>query len=722
MDGRRAARSDIQGLRALAVLLVIAQHFWNVPEGGFVGVDVFFVISGFLISSIILRDIEEFGRLRFRRFYARRIRRIVPAAVLVSLVALPAVWLTWFSQQALQFTLDAPWSNLWVSNWHFAGVGTDYLAHSQNPSPFQHYWSLSVEEQFYTVWPVLLTCAWLLGRAQGRAQRTVTAAVIAIALLSFAWAVAFTAYRGQWAYFDTLSRGFEFALGALAARFALHGLRARVAGAAGLAGMLVSALAITPDLPFPGPWALLPAASAALVLAAREQGAVVGSLLGNRAMQWAGDVSYSLYLWHFPVLVIGTAWLGRSAAASLALLALTLLLAAASYRWVENPIRRSRWLRHWEERDAAAAGAAGLGASVRGPAAGGCLASEARGGAGSARGPLLASSALAALLVLLGGYQMAPWKTGVLAAQSSAVRPAHAGEPFGGLEPLQAALRAPEPRDWSGLTPAPGELNQKQVAPALAPGTPCAAAFGDTELGLCTWGDEKASRHILVIGDSVALAWTPAVVRASGPESRVTAAGVGTCSPFDIRQEADFDARSFPEKCAATREALLRLVEREKPDVTVLASAVGGFDHQLDEDGRLVTDSGAQKVGWELGTERVIRRISRYSGQVLVLGSPGLTQDPRVCMRRFGLPSDCTADLTSRQLDKEQAEAETVSRLRGEGIRVSRFDALSATCAEGRCPLVVGGILTHTDPTHITLAFAEAMAPVLDPYLRGSTV
>lgn len=128
-------RADIQGLRAVAVLLVIAQHFWNLPEGGFIGVDIFFVLSGFLISGIILRDIQQHGRVRLPRFYARRLRRIMPVALFVSLITVALAWFTWFTPQALQYTLDAIWSNLWVANWHFAGAGTDYLAHSANPSP-----------------------------------------------------------------------------------------------------------------------------------------------------------------------------------------------------------------------------------------------------------------------------------------------------------------------------------------------------------------------------------------------------------------------------------------------------------------------------------------------------------------------------------------------------------------------------------------------------------
>lgn len=134
--------------------LVVLQHTAGLPAGGFIGVDVFFVVSGFLITGILLRDIARHGRIDLMQFYTSRVRRIVPAAVVTAVVTVAVAWIVWFTPRALQVTLDGLWSVLWVANWHFVATGTDYLAGGDHPSPFQHYWSLSVEEQFYAAWPV----------------------------------------------------------------------------------------------------------------------------------------------------------------------------------------------------------------------------------------------------------------------------------------------------------------------------------------------------------------------------------------------------------------------------------------------------------------------------------------------------------------------------------------------------------------------------------------
>ena len=214
-------RDDIQGLRAIAVLTVIASHA-GVPflPGGFVGVDVFFVISGFLISQLLFREVEKSGRVSIPRFYARRARRILPAATLVTLATIlaSAIWLS--AVDLLAVAKDALWAVFFAANIHFAAVGTDYFAQEDPPSPLQHYWSLSVEEQFYLVWPALLLLLVLLARRRGGGglpRPLVLGVLVLITASSFAWSVVSTGNDPLAAYFSTLARAWELGLGALTA-------------------------------------------------------------------------------------------------------------------------------------------------------------------------------------------------------------------------------------------------------------------------------------------------------------------------------------------------------------------------------------------------------------------------------------------------------------------------------------------------------------------------
>ena len=215
----RRFRGDIQVLRAVAVLLVVASHVTGVPEGGFIGVDVFFVISGFLITGMLLESADRPWREVVTRFYARRARRILPAALTTLAVTVAVSWLLLSSARADRVATDAVWAALFGANWHFAAVGTDYFASSTPPSPLQHYWSLAVEEQFYLVWPLLLALAFVAMRARARRTTTTVALGLAgvVAVLSFGWACWQSADAPTVAYYSTLTRAWEIATGAIVA-------------------------------------------------------------------------------------------------------------------------------------------------------------------------------------------------------------------------------------------------------------------------------------------------------------------------------------------------------------------------------------------------------------------------------------------------------------------------------------------------------------------------
>lgn len=345
-----AVRADIQGLRAFAVLAVMLEHLLHWPRGGFVGVDVFFVISGYLITAHLVRELERTGRLSLADFYRRRAQRILPAAVLVLLVTVGVSAVVVTRSRALATAVDAGWTLAFAANWRFLSVGTDYFELGQLKSPLQHFWSLSVEEQFYFVWPLLAAGAFAL-----RPRPKVLALVFgAVSAGSLAWALFETSSRPTSAYFSTFSRAWELGAGAVLAALTARGLTlpsgARVVlGWSGLVGLCASLVVISPQSAFPAPAALLPVLSTALVIAAGT-GATNGtyarlmSPLTNRASGHVGAISYSLYLWHFPVVVLLPALLAVESPQFLLVGALlTWGLSELSYRFVEQPIRSASW-------------------------------------------------------------------------------------------------------------------------------------------------------------------------------------------------------------------------------------------------------------------------------------------------------------------------------------------------------------------------------------------
>jgi peptidoglycan/LPS O-acetylase OafA/YrhL len=357
-DGGQRFRPDIEGMRAIAVGLVLLFHGYGKPfSGGFVGVDVFFVISGFLITSLLLHEQSKDGRISVRRFYARRVRRILPASALTVLVTIVAAYCLLGFISGNEVANAAKWTAVFAANIHFALIGTDYLGSQLPPSPLQHMWSLGVEEQFYLVWPSLfLLLAVIVRLSRRRNVLHVLAAFLLVVIgASLAWSVIQTSSNATWAYFSPLTRAWELALGAMIAVIGPAVSRMpstwvyQVAALLGLAGIVVSALTLTSSTPYPG-WAVaIPVVSSALLISAGcgNPQTVIGRALSVRPMQWLGARSYSLYLWHWPILVIAAQYAGHhlSTWQNSGLLLGAVVASAITFRLIENPVRNSRVLK-----------------------------------------------------------------------------------------------------------------------------------------------------------------------------------------------------------------------------------------------------------------------------------------------------------------------------------------------------------------------------------------
>ena len=465
-------RPEIQGLRAVAVLLVFAFHLWpGVVPGGYVGVDVFFVISGFLICGGLLREVELGGSIALAAFYARRVRRLLPAATLVLAVvaaAVPLLPITRWEQAAIEIAASA----VYAENWVLAYRAIDYFAIGTSATPVQHYWSLSVEEQFYLLWPLMMLATVAVARRlRISAAGTLATVFAAVAASSLAASVVLAFRSPEWGYFATQARLWELALGGLLAfleRYRRPAVARRALGMAGIVMIFCAAFAFSPATPFPGFAALLPTIGAALIiLSGEEKGRSPLALLGTPPFRYLGDRSYSIYLWHWPAIVFYVA-LTRSTAigplVGLVIIAVVLTLSDLSWRYVEERFRRPR-------PDAGRPRAAWL------PAAG------------------TAGACVAAAVALFAASDDRP------ALATLAFDADHPG-PAALTEGMQAPSGIPLRPTIAGAS--------KDVTEATPLG--CHQTPDEATMEFCEFGDPAGSVRIALVGDSHALQWVSALV------------------------------------------------------------------------------------------------------------------------------------------------------------------------------------------------------------------
>ena len=503
-------RSDIEGIRAIAILLVVGYHaHFRGFSGGFVGVDVFFVLSGYLITWLLVHEAEKTGTLNLREFYARRARRLLPAmaVVLVAVIIVGAVLYAPLEQTG--FARSAAFTAAYLSNAFFASTATNYLGAPPDTNPLLHTWSLSVEEQFYLLWPLFVLFACGVRRGPFSLQRLL-GWMAGVAAVSFAASWALTATHQPLAFFSSPTRAWEFAAGALGVLIPVRAGRSALVrtavGGLGLVGLLAVAVGFGPATPFPGAAALLPVGATILVLRAGASGAptLLSRILALRPLQEIGRLSYSWYLWHWPVLVFaGVLVPGETRFwTRLGLLALALALAEASYRLVEDPLRRNAWLSLRPRR----------------------------------------SLGFAAVLTLATVSMSLAW--GVTAGRWS---------------------RSPGQARFVEM--------QEDTPPDLADDR-CEPGFYDSEVIECAFGPENAPRTAILIGDSHAAQWVSALKPiARQPGWRLVVMTKPACPVVDGSFRLVAIGRRYTE-CEQWRASALERIQELKPDLTVVGTYV----------------------------------------------------------------------------------------------------------------------------------------------------
>jgi len=679
-------RWDIQGLRAFAVLAVVLYHLWPARlPGGFVGVDVFFVISGFLITGHLLRELTATGRIGLAGFWARRAKRLLPGAF-ITIVATGSAVLLWVPSALWgQYGRELIASTVYVQNWQLAADSVDYLAQGNRPSPFQHFWSLSVEEQFYIALPLLLLAALWAARRMRRSGAdpvTVTRVLLGtVVVLSLAWSIIQTQTAPGVAYFSTATRAWEFALGGLAATLPLTAPRTtparsvRIVGAwLGAAGLVVSLFAITASTPFPGIAAALPVVSATLVVLFGGHSGLqrVGR---STPVAFLGRISYAVYLWHWPAVVLLPIVLRHDLTTKdrLAILVGSVVVAAVTTLGIEEPLRFSARVRSLRPRRVALYGVVSTALVVA-----------------------LGAASLTALHVQQ--VQAAEFQerlsTGDVRCFGAAAL-ISSSDPC--VNPALAAVRVPAPAN---------ALEDDSNRPACW-------SNDSSAFNVCALGPKSGyTKHLIAIGDSHNNVFVDTYEKiAEARNWRIDVAGHQSCYLTTAVQSAG--SQKQVDDCNAWKQNAMAYLRshRDLDGVIVTHSTGNGPVEPAAGESEEDAVVGGLVQAWQAAADVGIPIVA-------LRDNPGARPDIVACVGQMSGPTTDECD-SSRSVGftlfdgSEQAVARMPDKARL--IDLSRY-----YCTDTICPAVIGGVLVHRDRTHLTNTFAVTLAPYLGDEIAGA--
>lgn len=671
--GDRRFRPDVEGLRAVAVLLVVLFHagFPNL-HGGYVGVDVFFVISGFVITGLLLRERSATSRTSLLSFYGRRVRRILPAATLVIVTTVVATYVVLGVVYGNPTAAAARWTAVFLANFHFASIGIDYLNATLPPSPLQNFWSLAVEEQFYLVYPAIFPVAASL-RSTVSLRARLVGILVPIILASLLLSAVQSAASPSSAFFSPLTRAWELALGALVAVVTPALLRLPQAMAAsmtwiGLTAIVVSAFAYSSTTSYPGTAVMVPVIGSALVIAGGTPVPGWGAewLLRLAPFQWIGRLSYSIYLWHWPILIIAAEAANRHGLPfhrNLVWLLVSLVAAYASYRLVENPVRharrlaRSRWL------------PVGLGVVL--------IAAS-----------LIVASAALALHDHPGGGAATSGATQEAIPSYTPQEVRRLIDAATGINTLPTDLTPPLDKvrnDWGGPPP------------------PCWPGFQQVTIAACLYGDPHGSHTVALYGDSHAAMWFEVInLIASLSHWRLLVLAKGDCPvlalPFKNPPGVNPSNGAFV-ACDRWHSFALDRLRSVRPDVVVLTQ-----DAELGPGG--VPHSPAQ---WHEATVRAITQLPVPASHVIILGNiaQASTSGPECLSLHPDDVQSCSGPNSPYFEVRNNAERQAAA---ASGARY--VDMVPWFCST-TCTDVVGRYQPYWDPYHVTATYSMVLGQVL---------
>jgi peptidoglycan/LPS O-acetylase OafA/YrhL len=661
-------RPEVQGLRALAVLMVVTYHVWLGRVSG--GVDIFLLISAFLLTLSFVRKVESGTSLNLLRHWLHLFKRLLPAAVVVILGVLAGTWLI-LPQSRWPAVLDQAWASLlYRQNWLLADTAVDYYAQDHaGASPLQHFWSLSIQGQVFILWPLIFAGSAVVWRLLRRRFNTSYRVVLAVAFtvilaVSLVYSIDQTATNQASAYFDTRARLWEFALGSLLALglpLLKPGKMLRlVLGWAGLVAMISCGLVLTVDRAFPGFVALWPTLAAAAIIVAGQSGSRFGV---DRFLSWKplvslGDNSYALYLWHWPVLVLALAATGVESpnlSQGGAIIAASIVLAVLTTRFVEKPLREWRWpqVRSWRT-----------------------------------------AVVIAACCALLAG-PVAVWQTSLTEEEAATAAQPRELTP-GAAQLTQGNVGAPAPA--ARIIPAPAALDSDWAgihAPCID-----GNATPDPVLEGCRQEvpSGETTKRIVVLGDSHAQQYLAALA----PIAEARGWDLVTLLMPACRFGADSETRNA--ECNAYNRASTAYVLEHRPDavftVATLTHEEAPFETEVPsylEGIQPIADAGIEIVG--------------------IRDNPRFTFNMPECVQRYspGAPA-CNPPLKESLVDPSPLES-----YRGKVDGLHLMDLSDFICAGGICPAVVGNVYVYKDDNHLSRTYVESMIPMFEERLLAAT-
>ena len=649
-------RPEIEGVRALAALMVAVYHIWIGKVSG--GVDVFFVISGFLITTTLISRLQYKGELDIKGYLLNLARRLIPLSFLVlffiviaSYMLLPEV--RW-SETIKEFIATA----FYYENWQLANTSVDYLANNSEQSPVQHYWAMSIQGQFYVIWAVVIAFCVLIGKYLFKnisKRKLFLSVLVTLFLISLIYSIYITAINQPWAYFDTFTRLWEFSLGGIAALtlplIKSNKIISFILGWVGLFMLISTGILFSVSTVFPGFVALYPTIGALFIVYAHVTGGEMGvhKLLGSKPLVSLGGISYGIYLLHWPLLIFYLIYFEKETVPMLDGLIIILLSILISYvitYIVEKPIRKIN-----------------IKQNVKSVFA------------------ILACFIIPTIILLFYFNN----SINELAEESYEQESIHMGAGIyltnQEIESVGVDEILPQPVNARAEVPITYEEN-------------CHQGVGKSEVIECFYGVQDDPEYtIALVGGSHSAHWLPAL-REIATENSIE---INNITKSGCRFTKD--ASMVESDCAAFNENLMEHLKEIKPDLVFLTADIGPSQE---------VPSGYVEVWEELEEEEIPIFAIRDNGYFPV--------DPPTCIEENGIDSE------KCQVEQEEfmPEVGAWEKINNPPENVTYFDTAEYFCSDGVCKSVIGNVLVYRDQGHITTSFSKTMAPIIEEDLMGA--
>ncbi|MBM7631397.1 acyltransferase family protein [Geomicrobium sediminis] len=647
-------RPELEGVRAVAALLVAVYHIWFGTVSG--GVDVFFIVSGFLITTSLLSRLERTGTIQFGTYLLGLMRRLFPLAFFVMFVTIIFSYFYLPQSQWSQMISEVFASALYFQNWELATNSVDYLAQNNEASPLQHFWALSIQGQFYITWPLIILLAYFLAKKLFKqpVRKTLLSVLITIFLGSFAYSVYITTVNQPWAYFDTFARVWEFSIGGILALtlsyFSLHRTVSFILGWLGLLIIAFTGMVLPVSDLFPGYAALLPISGVIFILIAAENGTTFGvqKVLGSKPFVYFGSISYAFYLWHWPILIMYFAITNNATVSfvdGLLLLGLSLILSVISGKIIESPTR-SRSVKTRKD-----------------------------------KGKVIAMLAVFMIPVFIanGGWQ---WQH--TQVQQSLVSSEGASiNDFPGAQSVSHDV-TPNP----DIDPMDRILQASEELPSMYDDSECYTGLDSDRIHRCSFGEtEDPDYRVALVGGSHSGHWFPALEEIAGDLNMQ----IDTYIKDGCRFTTDNHGGALTDLCVNWNEHIIQPLIDHEPDL-------------------IVTTANANI---ELTPEGFVEMWENFEGKIDILAlrdNQRMDFDVPQCLEQASDSSECA---TPR--DELLTEEQPWDWIGEENIpsNVHLVDLTDHFCVDGECLPIIGNVITLRDNNHISTLYARTLGPAL---------